>query len=597
MQQFFEILKRLRGYRLKLALVVFFNLIYSFFTVVSIPLLIPFFGLLFNQGKPENNSDHIVLSTINEYFISIIENSSRNEALVTVSLVIIGIFFLKNLARYLASYFIIPVRVGFVVDLRRDLYQKYLSLPYAMFPNLKTGDLISRITADIQEIESSILKVIEVIFKSPLVILGSILFMLYVSPELTLFVLVLLSFTIIVIGRISKRLKTKSAHAQSILGRISNNVEETISSIKVIKSFNAESTSKSRFEDLNKDYKKTMTSLMRRHDLSSPLSEFLGISVVMALMFYGAQLVFKQALAPETFFTFILAFYQVIEPAKSLSSAYYSIQKGMAAYERVNEKLSIQGEDHVPPEKRLQLNKTLEISDLSFHYVEGQEILKNINLTINKGESVAIVGSSGSGKTTLVDLIISLLHKQGGGILLDGQRMESYTLNQWRTLFGVVTQSPLLFHDTVRYNITMGYQYTDKEIEHACNIANALEFINELPQGLDTIIGEKGALLSGGQRQRLTIARALLSASEILVLDEATSSLDSESERQVQQALEAASAERTSIIIAHRLSTIVNADKIIIIEDGHIVDQGSHEELLHRNKAYHRMVELQSFHQ
>lgn len=595
MKDFWIILKRLRGYRLDLALVIFFNILYSVFTVVSIPVLLPFFNLLFNQELKVEKSSNQVLNIINETLLHIINTSGRESALLQVCLLIVFIFLLKNIARYFASFFMIPVRVGFVTDLRNELYNKYISIPYQNFPSMKTGDLISRITADVNEIEASIVNVIEVVLKAPIVILGSILLLVYLSPQLTIFVLVLLFFTALIMGRISKTLKKKSARAQSILGEVTNQVEESITSIKVIKAYGAEHTKRNFFSRLNDDYKKTMNSLWRRNKLSGPVSEFLGVTVVMILMYYGAHLVFREELVPGTFFAFILAFFQIIEPSKSLSTAYYSIQKGLAAYDRVYDHLNLESEPIERGSTTLGIKNTLELKGVTHRYNETRPVLSTIDLQINKGDMIAVVGPSGGGKTTLIDIIVGLLPVQEGDIVLDGVSKSEYNISEWRSLFSLVTQSPILFHDTIYNNITMGRQVEMEKVQEACRVANALEFIEKLPETFHTDVGEKGMKLSGGQRQRITIARAILNDSDILILDEATSALDSESEKLVQEALETITKEKTSIVIAHRLSTVKDADRIIVLKDGVILDIGGHDQLMERSTMYRSMVERQSF--
>lgn len=595
MKDIIKVLRNLRGYKTEVILVIIFNILLSIFTVVSIPILIPFFQLLFNRETQVEKSSNEYINQLNEFFVQIIDTQGRDQALITVCGIILVIFFLKNLSRYMAIYFLAPIRTGVVHDLREQLYQKYLSLPYGEYVNLKAGDLISRITADIQEVEISIIKMIEIIFKSPLIIIGSIAFMIFVSPQLSLFVLVLLVFTVFIIGGISKSLKRKSTVVQERLGNITSQVEESVYSMKVIKAYNGQEEQYEKFEKENEGYRSMLTQLIRRQDLSSPLSEFLGITIVLALMWFGARLVFAGSLLPETFFAFIVAFYQVIDPAKSLSNAYFNIQKGLAAYERVEGFLLKPEEESSSRERDLVMENALEIKNLSFGYEEGAKVLDDINTTIRKGETVALVGTSGGGKTTLIDVISGIYPVQDGEITLDGKDIRSFSLKEWRGLFGIVSQVPILFHDTVARNIGFAQDVSREDIIRAAKVANAHEFISDLPQGYDTVIGDKGMKLSGGQRQRITIARAVLYNPEILILDEATSSLDSESEKLVQEALEHITRDRTSIVIAHRLSTVTNADRILVMDGGRILDYGRHDELLDRSKVYQKLVSMQSF--
>lgn len=597
---FWRLLSRIKGYKKNVILAIVSNVLMAIFTVVSIPMIAPFFDILFSQevvalSKPEDNN---LPDNLDYFFSQLVINYTPQSALLIVIAAMLVVFFLKNIFRYLALYFMAPVRNGIIYDLRKQIFEKYIDLPLSFYSTEKKGDLMNRMTSDVQEIEWSILNTIEAIFKAPLIIVGSLTFMILVSPQLTLFVLVLIGFTAFIIGGISKTLKRSSSEVQTRLGRISSILEETLGGLRIIKGFNAQKYQSEKLEKDNADYRNILTRLLWRRDLSSPLSEFLGIVVVSMLLWYGSALVFDKVLTPDLFFAFIFAFFQVIEPAKSFSSAYYNIQKGLAAVDRVDNLLNTPN-PIVDPEKPLtdiSFERKIKFEKVSFKYDNADTAaLDQIDITINKGEVVALVGSSGAGKSTFVDLLPRFFDVSSGSIRIDGNDIRSYTLYDLRSLFGIVSQEAILFNDTIKNNILFGAEATDEQIEEAARIANVSEFVNEMPDKYQSNIGDRGMKLSGGQRQRLTIARAVLRNPPIMILDEATSALDSESELLVQDALEKLMKNRTTVVIAHRLSTIRNADKIVVLDKGRIVEMGSHEQLMTLNANYNKFVEMQTF--
>jgi subfamily B ATP-binding cassette protein MsbA len=477
------------------------------------------------------------------------------------------------------------------------MYNKISYLPLAFFSDEKKGDIIARMSADVLEVEWSILTTLEKIIRDPLIIIGSIGFMLLVSPRLTLFVAIMLVLTGLIIGGISKQLKKQSGEVQSTLGKILVMVEETLGGLKVVKAFNAEKMVNSRFAKENNHYRQMYTKLLWRRDLASPLSEFLGIVAVCVLFVYGAKLVMNSQMGSEVFMAFLLAFFYTINPAKSISSAYYNFQKGSAAMDRINmilkEKNPIR---EISGEASLNTFKDkIEFKDVNFSYNTNTPlVLKNISFDVNKNKTIALVGASGSGKSTIASLLLRLYDVSEGKIKIDGLEIDQIKLDELRQLFGLVTQDPILFNTTIAENISFGTGITDmKRIADAARIANAHEFIEQMPEGYETMAGDSGQKLSGGQKQRIALARAILADPPILILDEATSALDSRSESLVQDALEKILKDRTAIVIAHRLSTIQRSDKILVLRDGEIIEEGKHEELLSRRGEYSKFVELQ----
>ncbi|MCB0637194.1 MAG: ABC transporter ATP-binding protein [Lewinella sp.] len=604
MNSFWRLLRYLGKYRLLMGAAILANIMTALFTVISIPMLIPFFQILFDRtqmmAEPPTGgfSFDNAAAYFNYQFSHLIDTQGQEGALAIVCVIIVLVYFMRNLSRYFALYCMAPVRNGVIRDLRADLFEKVLVLPLSFFSESRKGDLMSRLTSDVQEVEASILNMLEAVFREPLIIVGALGFMVYVSPPLTIFVFGLLIFTGVVIGGLGKRLKRTSGEAQDKLGGLISIVEEALGGLRIIKGFTAEEYQRRKFAEANNDYRNTLTRLLRRRDLASPLSEFLGIATVSALLWYGSRQVFVGGLEAETFITFIFAFYNVIDPAKNLSKATSNIQRGIGAFERVETLLD--AVNTLPEAEQARpltdFRQGIRYEQVSFAYATSEgPVLQQVDLDVPKGKVVALVGSSGAGKSTIVDLLPRFYDVTGGRITIDGVDIREYRLHDLRRLMGIVSQEAILFNDTIYNNIVFGLEreVTPEQVEQAARIANAHEFILATERGYQTNIGDRGGKLSGGQRQRLTIARAILRDPAILILDEATSALDSESEKLVQQALNQLMQGRTAIVIAHRLSTVQHADEIIVMREGRIVERGTHGELIQEDGDYRKLVALQ----
>jgi len=568
-------------------------------------MVIPFLGILFETQEKVYNPPPLSFdaTTIKDNFYaiisSIVDEKGKVEALLFICILVLVTFFFRNLFRYLSLYFLTPIRNGVVHDLRMDLHKKVISLPLPFFTEKRKGDITARMTSDLVEIEWSIMSSLEMIFKDPLNIIVYLATLIFISPQLTTFVILLLPVTGIIIGVIGRSLKKSSDRGQNKMGDLLSIIDENISGLRIIKGFNAESHINKNFEKESTDYKSIMTKLLRKKDLSSPMSEFLSTIVMVIVMWFGGQLVLNTdgGLNAQEFIGYILIFSQIIPPAKSLTTSYYLIQKGSASAQRVYEILDTENEivDIENPKQIKLLNNQIEFNNLTFSY-EKQEVLKDINFSIGKGKMIALVGQSGSGKSTLADLLARFYDINQGEILIDNNNIKEIALTDLRTLMGIVSQESILFNDTIFNNIRLGNtNASEQEVMGAAKIANAHDFILETENGYQTNIGDRGNKLSGGQKQRLSIARAILKNPEILILDEATSSLDTESERLVQDALDKLMHSRTSLVIAHRLSTIQNADEILVLDKGCIIERGTHQELITQNGHYKKLSDLQSF--
>lgn len=599
MKKFSRIFKYIRRYSDKLTLYFVFTLLATLFGVFSIAMLMPFFDLIFKPDQPANKvlSDTKLLSTVNGYLVNVIQTHGRVAALTIICVFLVGATLLKNLFLYLSNLISAPIRSAVITEMRKDLYNKILALPVGYFTEKRKGDIMSRMTNDIVEIESSIVGTMEGLVKDPITIIGYLISLIIISPWLSLFLLVLLPLTGFFIGRISRKLKTQSQDAAIRLGESLSIMDETLGGLRVIKAFMAEKLLSTRFFAVNDDLFRIRKKMNARRDLASPLTELLGVIVLCIILYFGGRLVLAggNSLTASGLITYIASFALIINPAKNISTSFFNIQRGAAAIERVEEVLNapVTVDDNPDGKTLPSFNDSIELRNISFAY-EDAAILKNINLTIKKGKTIALVGSSGAGKSTLADLVPRFHDCTNGEVLIDGVNIKDYALSSIRQHISIVTQEPILFNDTIANNIALGLpNATQDEIVTAATVANAHKFIVQKEEGYNTNIGDRGSKLSGGERQRLTIARAVLKNPPILILDEATSSLDTESERLVQDAINNMMQNRTSIVIAHRLSTIRHADEIIVLQKGEIVERGTHDELIAQNGFYKKLVDMQ----
>ena len=594
MKNTFKILKFSFPYLNLIILNTFFNFLSVIFSLASISLVIPILGLLFGTiESPEHTVSDLSLNNMKDYFYSyiynIIESKGGINALAFVCLLVAGGTIMKNITRYLALYFLTPIRNNVIRDIRQKIYSKILKLPLKFIHQFKKGDIVARMTTDLTEIEWSIMGVLEFFIKDPIHILLFLISLIYISPELTMIALIFLPFTSFIITQISKSLKDSSLLSQNKIGELISTIEESISNIKIIKGLNAYNIISENFINYNESLKNINNRVLWRKDLASPFSEMISTLVMVVIIWVGGSIVLNSKLSPDSFIGFIVIFSQIIPPAKSLTTAFYSIQKGAASVDRIFEILDFKHKE----EKLLTPNfkKYISFNDISFQY-DNEIVLQKINLTINKGEKIAIVGESGSGKSTLVELLLKFYNPLNGEINIDGNNINKINI---KPLFTIITQNVMLFNDTIINNLNIGNGNASlKDIKHAAKQALINNVIEKLPDQYETIIGPQGNNLSGGERQRIAIARALLSKAPILVFDEPTSSLDSESNNAIQETFNSLESHKTIIMITHKLQSLEGYDRIIVMKDGEIVEQGKHQFLLNKDGVYQKLYEIEN---
>ena len=599
MKKISRLLNYLADYKGKIALYFVANLLGILFSLLTIAMAGPVLQVLFQnkEARPmQLKASNGLLDKVSAFFNNIIEHQDKLTALAYVCIAIVVFTILKNLFLYIALYILNPLRNAVLRRLRDELFTKTLSLPIGFFTEERKGDLISRMTNDINEVELSIMSVLEVFIREPLTIIAYLTAMIIMNFQLTLFLFIFLPVAGIIIGRISKSLRKSSNIAQEQLGNMLGVIDETLVGMRVVKAFNAEAHQRLRFMKINNLLFRTRNLIAARKELASPLSETMGIIVVSVILWFGGKIVFSgTGFSGAWFLTYIGMFSQIINPFKNLSSAFYNVQKGTSALDRIEHLLGVENTiTELPDAKPIKLfEKTIEFRNVQFSYGD-KKILQDLNFTIEKGKTIALVGASGAGKSTLVDLIPRFHDVTAGEILIDGVNIKHCKIDDLRRLMGVVSQDPILFNDTLYNNITLGTGgATQERVEEAAKIAHADKFIMQKAEGYQTVAGDRGARLSGGERQRITIARAVLKNPPILILDEATSSLDTDSERIVQDAINKLMENRTCIVIAHRLSTVQHADEIIVLEKGRIAERGTHKDLLNKGGIYQHLVEMQ----
>lgn len=606
MKSFIKILKYAVGYKKYAFINIICNILSIIFELLSVMLFIPLLDLLFNQTTKivsiepsfaytkEFAADYFNY-TMNQY----IGENDKVAALLFVC-ILVGILSLtKNIFRYLALYYISVLRTGVVRDLREKIHKKTLDLPLSYYSEQRKGDIMARMTSDVQEVEWSILNSLELMFREPLALVLYIGVLISMSPQLTLFAMILLPISGLIIGQLGKSLRRSSTRVQEMVGQILSSIEETLGGLRIIKAFNAENHVHNKFNDVNNTHTKLTLKMARKKDAASPISEFLGITVMVTLVYYGGSLVLEgqSNFTGSEFFAYIILFSRLLTPVKAFSTAYAVVLKGAASADRLEDVLNAKNEitDVENPQEITTFSKDISYKNVNFAY-DNSTVLNEINIIINKGKTIALVGESGGGKSTFADLLPRFYDIKDGGIFIDGINIKEISLENLRSLMGIVTQESILFNDTIFNNIAFGIKNVSKEqVIEAAKIANAHNFISDMENGYETSIGDRGGKLSGGQRQRISIARAVLKNPPILILDEATSALDTESEKLVQDALFKLMENRTSIVIAHRLSTIQHADEIIVLQKGEIVERGNHSELIQQAGVYKKLSDLQTF--
>lgn len=608
MKEFIQVLRRfVAPYKRYLGFSVLFNILSAVLNIFSFAALIPILNILFNIGQERvttlmpwpssmNELPDVLSNNANYYVQTMIDHYGATTTLLFIGLFLAFMTFLKTGSYFLASASVMPIRTGVVRDIRNQLYQKITSLSLGFFSEERKGDIIARMSGDVQEIENSIMASLDMLFKNPILVIAYFTTLLIISWQLTLFTILFVPLFGWFMGLVGRKLKQNSVKAQNLWSDTMSQVEETLGGLRIIKAFSAEEKMNARFDKINSNYRDSILKVTIRQQLAHPMSEFLGTLMIVIVLWFGGTLVLnEQVLSGPTFIYYLVMLYSIINPLKELSKASYAIMKGLASIERVD-KILMAEVAIKEPEKPIHLNSfehQIEFRHVSFRYAE-QWVLRDINLVIPKGKTVALVGQSGSGKSTLVDLIPRYYDVQEGEVLIDGINVRDLGVRSLRHLIGNVNQEAILFNDTFFNNITFGVDHATQEmVDQAARIANAYEFIMESEEGFDTNIGDRGSKLSGGQRQRISIARAILKNPPILILDEATSALDTESERLVQDALERLMDTRTTVAIAHRLSTIKHADEICVLHEGRIVERGTHEELIEKEGYYKKLHDMQ----